>query len=283
MSAQFVESDMVPATGAVALGDGGLGASAAGIDPPLPLHGRRTPYLVERLLVRYCGQDLYVRPCRRGDLVVAGALALLAVASFYLLDAWLAATIKALGIDALARQHQTPLLVVRWPGHLVFALLVAGALWLWHPWRLQAAVMTLWAVFFSGSNWILKWVLGRYRPHRGRATDEFNFFAGGPEGLFLERNLSLPSGDVSLAFALAAALAWMMPRGRWAFFGWAALVAIQRLSENAHHASDVLAGAALGLVSFHLGHFAGSVLGEMTARRIGVEPPASPPAAHDRQ
>jgi membrane-associated phospholipid phosphatase len=42
------------------------------------------------------------------------------------------------------------------------------------------------------------------------------------------------------------ALAFLYPRGRWLFIGLAALAAFQRIEVQAHFASDVLAGAALG-------------------------------------
>ena len=45
---------------------------------------------------------------------------------------------------------------------------------------------------------------------------------------------------------LAVALAALYPRGRWLFASFAALACFQRLEAQAHFASDVLAGAALG-------------------------------------
>jgi membrane-associated phospholipid phosphatase len=57
---------------------------------------------------------------------------------------------------------------------------------------------------------------------------------------------SFPSGHAATAAGLAVALAVLYPRGRWLFLGLAALAAFQRIEVQAHFASDVLAGAALG-------------------------------------
>ena len=214
-----------------------------------------------------------VRPCpARANLIIACALVVLAVASFLFLDATLVRIIHDAGLDRWLRKHQTLPLIIRWPGHVAFALVVTAALFILHPWRIQAVSVTLLAVLFSGSNWILKWAIGRYRPVRrqGLASLEFNPFAGGLRGLFHEPNLSMPSGDVSLAFALAATLSWLLPRHALLFFIWPTLVAAERVAENAHHFSDVLAGAALGIVSFHLAHLACTLLA--TGREEAMEP-----------
>jgi membrane-associated phospholipid phosphatase len=202
--------------------------------------------------------------CRgRAIFIVAAGLLVLAVAAFMLLDATLVRAVHDAGVDRWLRKNQTLPLIVRWPGHVFCALVVAAALLVLHPWRLGAVAITLVGVLFSGSNWILKWAVGRYRPVRrqGLASFEFHPFPDGFRGLFHERNLSMPSGDVSLAFALAAALSWLLPRWTAVLFVWPVLVAVERVAENAHHLSDVLAGAALGLVSFHLARVACTLLG----------------------
>ena len=199
------------------------------------------------------------RRARRGLLVVLGLL-LLALACYFLLDPPLVRVVHRSGIDRWLRKNHHLAAAIRWPGHLAFALIVALALLLLHPRRLHAVALTLLAVLFSGSNWFFKWVAGRYRPSGGAAVTEFSPFPEGLRGLFHERNLSMPSGDVSLAFALAATLTHLLPRHAILFFIWPALVAVERVAENAHHLSDVLAGAALGLVSFHLAHLACTLL-----------------------
>ncbi len=59
---------------------------------------------------------------------------------------------------------------------------------------------------------------------------------------------SFPSGHTATAVGLAAALAWLYPRGRWTFAVLAVLVACQRMHSGSHYLSDVLVGGALGLI-----------------------------------
>lgn len=59
---------------------------------------------------------------------------------------------------------------------------------------------------------------------------------------------SFPSGHAATAAGLAVALSWKYPRGWWFFAALAAAAAVQRVSCSAHYPSDVLLGAALGLV-----------------------------------
>ena len=60
--------------------------------------------------------------------------------------------------------------------------------------------------------------------------------------------MSFPSAHSATAAALAVMLAWAFPRGRWAFAAIALLACLQRLSSSAHFLSDVLIGAALGIL-----------------------------------
>jgi membrane-associated phospholipid phosphatase len=64
--------------------------------------------------------------------------------------------------------------------------------------------------------------------------------------------MSFPSGHTCLAFATAATLAIMIPRWRPAFYALASVVAVERVVENAHYVTDVLAGAAVGTIAAHL-------------------------------
>jgi membrane-associated phospholipid phosphatase len=259
LSAQLIKEDRSSEAGAAAAPETSIPQSA-----------------LDRRLLRYCGEDLYVRPCRHARGVIAAAVLLvLCIVSIFFFDGPVATWVHSGGAQAFVRRHRIAGDVARWPGHFLFAGVLAVVLWLWHRWRLQGAAILMWACLLSGSNWFLKWVAGRHRPdeHSGLASFDFAPFRGGWAGLFHQKNLSMPSGDASLAFAVAATLAWLMPRWGWAFFAGAALVACERLAENAHHLSDVLAGAALGVVSFHLGHLAGSLLGAKTARGLGIEPP----------
>ncbi len=59
---------------------------------------------------------------------------------------------------------------------------------------------------------------------------------------------SFPSSHTATAVGLAVALAWLYPRGRWIFATLAILAACQRMQSRSHYLSDVLVGAAIGLV-----------------------------------
>ncbi|MEO6395388.1 MAG: phosphatase PAP2 family protein [Devosia sp.] len=59
---------------------------------------------------------------------------------------------------------------------------------------------------------------------------------------------SFPSGHATTAFALATVLSMLSLRWRWPAFGAAALVGLSRVVLGMHYPSDVLGGAALGIV-----------------------------------
>ena len=62
---------------------------------------------------------------------------------------------------------------------------------------------------------------------------------------------SFPSNHATQAFALASAVAAEYPRARWIAYGLATGVSLARVSHNAHWASDVVAGAAIGTFVGH--------------------------------
>jgi membrane-associated phospholipid phosphatase len=91
----------------------------------------------------------------------------------------------------------------------------------------------------------LKWIAGRGRPFVGGPADAFNFvlFAGS-DGAYT----SFPSAHAITAFALAFAIAAIWPRMRGVMVVYALLIAFTRLVLLAHHPSDVVAGAAIGII-----------------------------------
>ncbi len=91
---------------------------------------------------------------------------------------------------------------------------------------------------------LLKWIVGRGRPFVGGGADAFNFvhFAGtGPYSSF-------PSAHAITAFALAFAVAAVWPRMRGVMIAYALVIAVTRLVLLAHHPSDVVAGALIGII-----------------------------------
>ena len=108
--------------------------------------------------------------------------------------------------------------------------------------RLQFLFFAVLVPLLAGE--MIKWIVGRGRPFVGGKADPFNFvhFAG------TEANASLPSGHVVTAFALAFAVSAVWPRARGAMIAYALLIAFTRLVLLAHHPSDVVAGALIGVV-----------------------------------
>jgi undecaprenyl-diphosphatase len=91
---------------------------------------------------------------------------------------------------------------------------------------------------------VIKNVVGRGRPFVGGQANAFNFqyFAG------TEAFASFPSGHAISAFALAFAVAAVWPRLRIIMLVYAVAIGVTRLVLLAHHPSDVVAGAVLGVI-----------------------------------
>jgi undecaprenyl-diphosphatase len=90
----------------------------------------------------------------------------------------------------------------------------------------------------------LKWIVGRGRPFVGGEANPFYFAPlTGTEAYF-----SFPSAHVITAFALAFAVGAIWPRMRGVMIAYAILIAFTRLVLLAHHPSDVVAGALIGVV-----------------------------------
>jgi undecaprenyl-diphosphatase len=90
---------------------------------------------------------------------------------------------------------------------------------------------------------IIKNVLGRGRPFVGGKADPFNFQPfHGAEPFF-----SFPSAHSVTAFALAFGVAAIWPKARVLIFIYALAIAASRLVILAHHPSDVVGGAVVGL------------------------------------
>jgi membrane-associated phospholipid phosphatase len=91
---------------------------------------------------------------------------------------------------------------------------------------------------------VLKYCVGRGRPFVGGEANAFHFshFAGNPA------YYSFPSGHATTAFALAFAVSALWPGARFAMAIYAVIIAASRLVLLAHHPSDVVAGALVGII-----------------------------------
>jgi membrane-associated phospholipid phosphatase len=164
-------------------------------------------------------------------------------------------------IAEFLREHRVPGDLARsvrlaeafaWGGTVALIILTAGAL---DPrrWRVVPPL----AISAFGAGLIadgLKLVIARLRPELAYSSGASETFLswlplfhrealGQPYGHALQ---SFPSGHAATAAGLAVALAALYPRGRWLFAAFAALACFQRMEAQAHFASDVLAGAAVG-------------------------------------
>lgn len=146
---------------------------------------------------------------------------------------------------------------------VVVALVAAGlrgtsrALWLALGTRLQYVFLAVLLSVLVAE--VLKFVIGRGRPFVGGRANPFNFVPfNGTEAYF-----SLPSAHAVTAFALAFAVGALWPRLRGFMFAYAVVIALTRLVLLAHHPSDVVAGALVGIVG------AMAVRYWFAARRLG--------------
>jgi undecaprenyl-diphosphatase len=125
---------------------------------------------------------------------------------------------------------------------------------------------------------VIKDIVGRGRPFVGGQANAFNFshFAG------TEAYASFPSGHAVTAFALAFAVSAAWPRARAPMLAYAIAITLSRLVLLAHHPSDVVAGALLGVIGamFVRYWFAARHLG-FTIRGDGaIVPLAGPSLGH---
>jgi membrane-associated phospholipid phosphatase len=102
---------------------------------------------------------------------------------------------------------------------------------------------------------VIKLCVARMRPHSlpdGMLASE-SFLGLFPlltaaDQPFTHAMQSFPSGHTATAVGLAVGMSRLYPQGRWLFASFAMLASLQRVVVGAHWPSDVLCGAAVGLV-----------------------------------
>jgi membrane-associated phospholipid phosphatase len=161
------------------------------------------------------------------------------------------------------------LTIPRWRGNSRSPLLSLGT-------HLQFVFFAVLVPVLAGE--VIKWIVGRGRPFVGGEANAFNFahFAG------TEAYASFPSGHAITSFALAFAVSAVWPQARPAMIVYAILIAISRLVLLAHHPSDVVAGALIGVVGAMLVRywFAARRLGFAIRRDGAIVPLAGPSLGH---
>jgi membrane-associated phospholipid phosphatase len=177
-----------------------------------------------------------------------------------LVSIWIIAFAAALALDRQVAEHihhakVPPINRLGWlawalklPGYFPVTLVVAGVLGFFHRRSWAVAIPLILSGPLVGIAYtLLKWIVGRRRPVIVITPFAFHPFAHGLTGLIhAESGLSFPSGHTALAFASATCLAATFPRWAMLFFLVAVAVGVERVLENAHYVSDVVAGAGVG-------------------------------------
>jgi membrane-associated phospholipid phosphatase len=114
-------------------------------------------------------------------------------------------------------------------------LLASGRHWQ----RLLKTVAAAYLVRTALVEW-LKLIIGRPRPRLLPDATVFEGFGGGS---------SFPSGHASFSFMIALIIAAWFPRWRWPAWIIAVLISLSRILSRAHFMSDVIVGAAIGIVA----------------------------------
>jgi membrane-associated phospholipid phosphatase len=193
-------------------------------------------------------------PPQRRRLAISIVLAAFSIA-FVLalfLDAPLSTWAHETGLAGWLKYHSYVADVIRFPGNFYFTIVICAVILAaaWKAgirrgprlWEKPAIVFV--AGILSSLNALLKIFVGRIRPYHGVPPFELHPFRFGL--VSAEASYSFPSGDATLAFAMAVSLSMVLPRFRPLWWTLAVIVGLERIAANAHYPSDVVAGAALG-------------------------------------
>lgn len=140
-------------------------------------------------------------------------------------------------------------------GTVLLVVMLAGSL---DPAGLRVMPRLLAGAFGGGlAADAVKMLVSRLRPRAAEKAPDLNgsvleTFRGWlpvlDESTRVHQFQSFPSAHTATAFGLATVLAWRHPRGAAMFFFLAALAGLQRVQARDHFVSDVLVGAAIGIL-----------------------------------
>lgn len=159
------------------------------------------------------------------------------------------------------------------PAEVIFICILVA---IYSPYRLRAAGVFLAGILGAGAvSELFKSICGRIRPigtlPSGRLNDGHNVWQWF-RGFHTQHDLSFPSGHACVAFAMAAALTYLSPRGRWLFLTVAWLTSISRVVMQAHFYSDIIFGGTIGwFCGFGCAIWAGERLGVHQATLLATE------------
>ncbi len=200
-------------------------------------------------------RDEAARRLRRNTLIIAGISAPLIATLMIWFDAWEITLMPPRGAPGLWSFRfltdfgkDTNVLSLAAVLLLVVALLAPAMHGASRRWllaigvRLQFVLLAVAVPLAFGE--LLKWIAGRGRPFVGGAANAFNFVPFDGTGA----HASFPSAHSITAFGLAFAVAAAWPRLRGVAIAYALLIVFTRLVLLAHHPSDVVAGATIGII-----------------------------------
>lgn len=179
---------------------------------------------------------------RRACLLWGALLALLCVA--FVADNWVMARLEPIH-DSIAGDLLRH--TVRWLGtgyvQAAVGLMLVGIGWAISPRLRSAGLWTLLAFAVAGITVnVLKPILHRARPY---VTDPPPLHW---TGYFTDHHYqSFPSAETATTFAVTLMLAYWYPLLRWPLLTLAFIIGVARVFVGAHHPSDIVAGAMLGL------------------------------------
>jgi membrane-associated phospholipid phosphatase len=184
-------------------------------------------------------------------IVIAAFIAAFIISLF--LDIPLSTLAHTSGLAPWMKNHNLLTHLIRLPGNFIYTAVICVALILSiisararglpYVWTKPAIIFL--AGIYSAINSPMKWLVGRIRPYHGVTPFQLHPFTVGLE--HVEASFSFPSGDATIAFAMAVALSITIPNLRALWWTLAIIVGIERICENAHYPSDVIAGAAVGI------------------------------------
>lgn len=193
------------------------------------------------------------RRAARHILMLAAGVGLAIIVLMYVLDAWEIAQMPKRGTPSLWWVRILTDLgkdeyVLGTLGVLLIAIAIAAtamrgiqrSLLLGLGTRLQFIFLAVLFPVLVGE--VIKWAVGRGRPFVGDNVFHFAHFDG--SGAYS----SFPSGHSTTAWALAFAVAAVWPRVSGPMIVYALIIIATRLVLLAHHPSDVVAGALLGVI-----------------------------------